>query len=99
MHARRSQSLAAVDAGAAISPQEVARNRRDVTLAAEQLRPRTGAFWWRVSGARSVYDADPLQALVRDVLTIGTHMVVSHHGAMVPYGRLMLGLPAVNSEA
>jgi hypothetical protein len=45
-----------------------------------------------ISGARSVYDTDPLQSLFRDCATIGTHIVVSRQGAMVPYGRLMLGL-------
>jgi 3-hydroxy-9,10-secoandrosta-1,3,5(10)-triene-9,17-dione monooxygenase len=98
MHTRRTESLAAVDAGRAISAQEVTRNRRDVTLAAEQLR-RGLDLLVEISGARSVYDADPLQALVRDALTIGTHTVVSHQGAMVPYGRLMLGLPAAGGEA
>lgn len=98
MHTRRAQSIAALEAGAAITPEAVARNRRDVTFAAEQLRRGMEALM-EVSGARSVYDADPLQALLRDVLTIGTHTVVSRQGAMVPYGRLMLGLPVVSGEA
>ena len=98
MHTRRAESIAAVEAGTAISPQEVARNRRDVTFAAQQLRNGMEALI-EVSGARSVYDADPLQALLRDVLTIGTHTVVSRQGAMVPYGRLMLGLPVASGEA
>lgn len=98
MHTRRAQSIAAIDAGDTITPEAVARNRRDVTFAAEQLRRGMEALL-EISGARSVYDADPLQALFRDVLTIGTHTVVSRQGAMVPYGQLMLGLPAVSGEA
>jgi alkylation response protein AidB-like acyl-CoA dehydrogenase len=98
MHTRRAQSIDASESGAAITPDAVARNRRDVTFAAEQLRQGMEALV-EVSGARSVYDADPLQALLRDVLTIGTHMVLSRQGAMVPYGRLMLGLPAASGEA
>ncbi len=98
MHTRRAQSIKALEAGDAIMPEAVARNRRDVTFAAEQLRRGMEALM-EISGARSVYDADPLQALVRDVLTIGTHTVVSRPGAMVPYGRLMLGLPAMSGEA
>ena len=98
MHTRRAQSVAALETGIAITHEAIARNRRDVTFAAEQLKRGMEALL-EVSGARSVYDTDPLQALVRDVLTIGTHMVVSHQGAMVPYGRLMLGLPAVSAEA
>ncbi len=98
MHTRRAQSIEALEAGDAITPEAVARNRRDVTFAAEQLRQGMEALV-EVSGARSVYDADPLQALLRDVLTIGTHTVLSWQGAMVPYGRLMLGLPTVTGEA
>ena len=98
MHTRRAESIAALETGAAITPEAVARNRRDVTFAAQQLR-RGMETLMEVSGARSVYDTDPLQALVRDALTIGTHTVVSRQGAMVPYGRLMLGLPAASAEA
>lgn len=92
MHARRAESVAAVEAGVPVSPDAVARNRRDVAFAATLLRQGMEALV-EVSGARSVYDADPLQALLRDVQTIGTHTVVSRQGAMVPYGQLMLGLP------
>jgi alkylation response protein AidB-like acyl-CoA dehydrogenase len=98
MHTRRAESIAAVDAGHAVTPEAVLRNRRDVTFAAEQLRRGMEALV-EVSGARSVYDADPLQALLRDVLTISTHTVVSRQSAMVPYGRLMLGLPPAIGEA
>jgi 3-hydroxy-9,10-secoandrosta-1,3,5(10)-triene-9,17-dione monooxygenase len=98
MHTRRAQSVAALDAGGAISPEAVLRNRRDVTFAVEQLR-RGMETLMEVSGARSVYDADPLQALVRDAMTIGTHTAVSRQTAMVPYGQFLLGVPAANPEA
>lgn len=94
MHARRTESVEAIACGETISPQSVARNRRDVAFAAEQVRQGIDALI-EISGARSVYDADPLQSLFRDIATIGTHIVVSRQGAMVPYGRLMLGLPAL----
>jgi len=38
MHTRRAESIAALETGAAITPEAVARNRRDVTFAAQQLR-------------------------------------------------------------
>ena len=98
MHARRTQSIAMVESGAPITAEDIARNRRDVTFAAEQLR-RGMETLLEVSGARSVYDTDPLQALIRDVMTIGTHIVVSRQGAMVPYGRILLGLPPPHGEA
>jgi 3-hydroxy-9,10-secoandrosta-1,3,5(10)-triene-9,17-dione monooxygenase len=92
MHTRRAQSTAAVDSGATIPPEHIARNRRDIAFAAGQLR-RGIEILMEISGARSVYDTDPLQALVRDVMTISTHTIVSRQTAMVPYGQLMLGLP------
>jgi 3-hydroxy-9,10-secoandrosta-1,3,5(10)-triene-9,17-dione monooxygenase len=92
MQTRRAESIAALEAGAVIAPDAVARNRRDVTFAAQQLRVGMEALI-EVSAARSVYDSDPLQALFRDIVTIGTHTIVSRQGAMVAYGRLMLGLP------
>jgi 3-hydroxy-9,10-secoandrosta-1,3,5(10)-triene-9,17-dione monooxygenase len=92
MHTRRAETIAAVQAGTPITPQAVARNRRDITFAAQQIRRGIDTLI-EISGARSVYDVDPLQTLFRDIATIGTHVVVSPQGAMVPYGRLMLGLP------
>lgn len=92
MHTRRAQSVQALEAGETITAEAVVRNRRDVTFAADLVRKGMEALV-EVSGARSVYDTDPLQALLRDILTISTHIVVSRQGAMVPYGRIMLGLP------
>ena len=90
MHARRAESVAALESGAVIAPLMVARNRRDVAFAAGLLRQGIDALM-EVSGARSIYDSDPLQGLYRDLITISTHIVVAREGAMVPYGQLMLG--------
>ncbi|MFL5254631.1 MAG: hypothetical protein ACJ8AI_17395 [Rhodopila sp.] len=98
MRTQRAQAVAAVDAGASISALEVARARRDVTFAADLLRQGVETLL-EVSGSNAVYDSDPLQPLVRDILTIGTHTVVSRQGAMAHYGRLMLGLPPSAGEA
>lgn len=97
LHARRAESVAAVEAGGSIGAEAVARNRRDVAFAADQLRRGMEALV-EVSGARSVYDSDPLQALFRDLMTIGTHTVVSRQGAMVPYGQIMLGVAGVGGD-
>lgn len=91
LHARRAESVAAVKAGTVITPEAIARNRRDIAFATGMLRQGMDALI-EVSGARQVYDSDPLQALFRDIATIGTHTVVARQGAMVPYGQIMLGL-------
>ena len=98
MNARRAASLALVDSGAAIPPEQVMRNRRDIAFAVWQSR-RGVERLVELAGARTVYDAEPLQSLWRDMVTISTHTVVSRHLGMVPYGRLLLGLPPAAGEA
>jgi 3-hydroxy-9,10-secoandrosta-1,3,5(10)-triene-9,17-dione monooxygenase len=98
MRARRDESLALVDAGAAIPPEAASRNRRDIAFAVWQLR-RGVERLVEQAGSRTVYDTEPLQSLWRDLVTISTHTVVSRHYGMVPYGRLLLGLPPAAGEA
>jgi 3-hydroxy-9,10-secoandrosta-1,3,5(10)-triene-9,17-dione monooxygenase len=98
MHARRDETLALVDSGAAIPPEWVVRNRRDVAFAVWQAR-RGVERLVELTGARAVYDAEPLQSLWRDVVTISTHAAVARHLAMVPSGRMLLGLPPPAGEA
>lgn len=95
MHARRDASTAAIAAGGPIPAADILRNRRDVAFAVDQLRRGVEALM-EVSGARMVYDSDPLQPILRDILTIATHSIVQRQGAMVPWGRLMLGLAPEN---
>jgi 3-hydroxy-9,10-secoandrosta-1,3,5(10)-triene-9,17-dione monooxygenase len=92
MHTRRDESLAALATGRAIEAVEIVRNRRDVAYATRALR-RGVEMLAELSGARTVYDADPLQPILRDVMTIASHSVVQLHPAMVPSGRILLGLP------
>jgi alkylation response protein AidB-like acyl-CoA dehydrogenase len=98
MRTRRDYSLALVESGAAIPAEEAMRNRRDITFAVWQLR-RGVERLVELAGARTVYDTEPLQCLWRDVVTISTHTVVSRHLGMVPYGRMLLGLPPAPGEA
>jgi len=98
MHTRRDQSIAALESGQTITPDAVMRNRRDVAFAAHQLRQGVEKLA-EICGARVVYDSDPLQPLLRDILTIATHAIVHRQLAMVPYGRMLLGLPTEPGEA
>lgn len=98
MHARRAESLALVEAGGAVPMEAVMRNRRDIAFAVWQLR-RGVERLVELAGSRSVYDADALQGLWRDVATISTHTVVSRPLGMTPYGRMLLGLPPPLGEA
>ena len=98
MQARREETRALVDSHAPVPPDAILRNRRDIALAVWQLR-RGVERLAELSGARSVYDTDPLQSLWRDLVTICSHTVVSRHGSMVPYGRMLLGLPPAAGEA
>ncbi len=86
---RKADSLARLESGAPIDEVDVVRNRRDVTFAFRSLRKGLEQLV-ALNGARTVYDGDPLQAILRDVTTIATHIVLNEEMAMVPYGRLLL---------
>jgi alkylation response protein AidB-like acyl-CoA dehydrogenase len=98
LDARREQSLAALASGRAITLQEVLRNRRDLTFGMQQIRSAVQGLV-ELCGSRTVQDVDPLQAILRDVLTIATHQAFSPLATLVPYGRLLLGLPPGAGEA
>ena len=78
MRARREETLALVDSGAAIPPEAVLRNRRDIAFAVWQVR--RGWSGWSNSPAHA-----PSMIRIRckacgaDLVTISTHTVVSRH--------------------
>jgi alkylation response protein AidB-like acyl-CoA dehydrogenase len=89
LHTGREASTAAVSSGRRITEAEALRARRDMTYAQHQ------AGWaierlCELSGARSVYDGDPLQEIRRDVMTVLTHTAASRQAAMAPYGHMLL---------
>jgi len=98
MHARRDDCIAALGSGRKIVADDVLRIRRDITYCTHQLRVGVDMLA-EISGARIVYDTDALGALQRDIHTICTHTVVARQMGMVPYGRMLLGLPSVGGEA
>ena len=98
LHARRDASMALLHGGRPITEADILRNRRDITYALHEVRRGVDRLV-EINGARTVYDSDALQMLVRDIQTISTHYTVSRHAAMVPYGRLLLGLPPDTGEA
>ena len=94
----RERSLAVVASGRPIAPAEVLRNRRDLTFGMQQIRGATEALF-ELCGSRTTYDSDRLQPLLRDILTIATHQAFSPLATLVPYGRVLLGLPPGAGEA
>jgi alkylation response protein AidB-like acyl-CoA dehydrogenase len=79
------------------------RHRQQIAASARRFRPRAALraraqhqIGWamerlcELSGARWVYDTDPLQELRRDVMTILTHHAASRAAAFAPYGRILL---------
>jgi hypothetical protein len=54
---------------------------------------------FELCGSRTTHDSDPLQAILRDVLSIATHQAFSPVATLVPYGRHLLGLPPGAGEA
>jgi alkylation response protein AidB-like acyl-CoA dehydrogenase len=90
LHSGREASTAAVSSGRRITEAEALRARRDMTYAQHQVEWALERLC-ELSGARWVYDSDPLQEIRRDVMTILTHTAASRQAAMVPYGKLLLG--------
>jgi alkylation response protein AidB-like acyl-CoA dehydrogenase len=80
-----------VATGERIPPDIVARARRDMTYAQHQVQWAVERLV-EVCGAQSVYDADALASIRRDVLTLLTHNVASRQAAMGAWGRWALGV-------
>jgi alkylation response protein AidB-like acyl-CoA dehydrogenase len=69
LHTGREASTAAVSSGRKIAAAEALRARRDMTFAQHQVGWALERLC-ELSGARWVYDTDPLQQIRRDVMTI-----------------------------
>jgi 3-hydroxy-9,10-secoandrosta-1,3,5(10)-triene-9,17-dione monooxygenase len=78
-----------VASGHPIPPEIVHRTRRDMTHAQHQVKAAVEQLV-EICGARSVYDADPLAQIRRDLLTVLTHNVASRQAAMGAWGRWAL---------
>ena len=89
LHTGREASTAAVSSGRRIAEAEALRARRDMTYAQHQVGWALERLC-ELSGARWVYDSDPLQEIRRDLMTILTHTAASRQAAMAPYGQLLL---------
>jgi alkylation response protein AidB-like acyl-CoA dehydrogenase len=86
---RRAEACARVDAGQPITTEVVLRLRRDIGFAQRLIRSGVERLVGEL-GSHIVYDSSPLQAILRDVLTIATHRVWSWPRAMLPYGEWRL---------
>ncbi|MBV9553819.1 MAG: hypothetical protein JO032_13635 [Alphaproteobacteria bacterium] len=90
LHQGRDASTDAVSSGRRIAPAEAVRARRDMVYAQHQVGWALERLC-ELSGARWVYDSDPLQEIRRDVMVILTHHAANRAAAYAPYGQLLLG--------
>jgi 3-hydroxy-9,10-secoandrosta-1,3,5(10)-triene-9,17-dione monooxygenase len=95
LHHGRETSTAAVSSGRRISEAEALRARRDMTYAQHQVAWAIDRLC-ELSGARSVYDSDPLSQIRRDVQTMLTHTAASRQAAMTPYGQMLMARHRAN---
>jgi hypothetical protein len=89
MYNGRATAEALVAQCAPIAPEIVMRTRRDMTYAQHQVQWAVEKLV-EVCGAQSVYDADPLAQIRRDVLTVLTHTAASRLAAYGPWGKAIL---------
>lgn len=89
LHQGRDYSAAEVGTGRKIAEVEALRARRDMVYAQHQVGWALERLC-ELSGARWVYDSDPLQEIRRDVMTILTHHAASRPAAYAPYGHALL---------
>jgi hypothetical protein len=89
MRSGRDAAEAMVASGEPVAPEVVWRTRRDMTYAQHQVQCAVEKLV-ELCGARSVYDADPLAAIRRDVLTVLTHNIASRQAAMGAWGKWAL---------
>jgi alkylation response protein AidB-like acyl-CoA dehydrogenase len=85
----RKEAEALVASGRPIAAEHALRARRDMTYAQHQVQWAVERLV-EVCGARSVYDADALASIRRDVLTVLTHNVASRQAAMGAWGKWAL---------
>jgi alkylation response protein AidB-like acyl-CoA dehydrogenase len=89
LHHGRDFSTDAVSSGRRITEAEAHRARRDMVYAQHQVGWALERLC-ELSGARWVYDTDPLQEMRRDVMTILTHHAANRAAAFAPYGHVLL---------
>jgi len=89
LHQGRDASTAELDTGRVITEAEALRARRDMVYAQHQVGWAMERLC-ELSGARWVYDSDPLQEMRCDVMTILTHFAASRPAAYAAYGHVLL---------
>jgi len=90
LHHGRERSTAEVSSGRRITTAEAVMARRDVVYAQHQVGWALERLC-ELSGARWVYDSDPLQEMRRDVMTILTHFAANRPAAYAAHGAILLG--------
>ncbi len=89
MHSGRAAAEVLIADGGPIPQNVVLRTRRDMTYAQHQVQWAVERLV-EVCGARSVYDADALASIRRDMLTVLTHNIASRQAAMGAWGKWAL---------
>jgi 3-hydroxy-9,10-secoandrosta-1,3,5(10)-triene-9,17-dione monooxygenase len=90
MHNGRATAEALIAKDDTIPQDYMLRTRRDMTHAQHRVQQAVEKLV-EVCGARSVYDADALAQIRRDILTVLTHSIASRQAAMGAWGKWALG--------
>jgi alkylation response protein AidB-like acyl-CoA dehydrogenase len=86
------EAMELVEAGAQMSIEQRARNRRDIAWIARQCTRAVDRLF-AAAGAHSIYLDGEAQRVLRDVHAAGQHMALNWDVHASTYGRVMAGLP------
>lgn len=89
LHHGRDWTTDEVSSGRRITEAEALRARRDMVFAQHQIGWAMERLC-EISGARWLYDTDPLQEMRRDVMAILTHHAASRPSAYAVYGKMLM---------
>ena len=82
-----------VAAGGTVTPERLITARRDIAFAVKLARQAVDRLY-ALCGAHAIYDGAAMQLVFRDAHAVAAHLFLKWETGALPYGKLLLGLPA-----
>lgn len=91
MHAGVRENVALLRRGGTPTREQTLANSRDIAYLVKLLRTAMERLC-EAQGSGYIYDDDPVQSVLRDLVTASTHRIANWELSMIPYGKLRLGV-------